>query len=413
MDNLSHSIIGAAVGAVVQRSLPAEADSGAQRLRQRLLILACVLASNFPDLDLLLSPLLQQPLGYLLHHRGFTHTALLAIPQGLLLAALLWLGWPAARTLLSNSRTARRGLGLAIGMGLALHLAMDYTNSYGLHPWYPFNARWFYGDMVFIVEPLFWVVLGVPLAMLVQRPGLRYGCLLALAGVVLACAAKAYLLWPAVLVLVVLGASVALAQRRAGAQGRAGLLLGLALGGAFLALQAGTSMLARQAVTAALQQHDPKAQVLDVAMTAFPSMPLCWSYASVESNPQHGYYRLRRGVLSLTPALACPAALVGEEASQALSPQVGEFAHVLAPLAALQQLQQRNCVVDAWLRFARLPVLLLSTGTLSDYRFAATPKGNFTTLTTAGQPTAGCPAGVPQWDYPRQDLLTQPANGIL
>jgi inner membrane protein len=41
MDNLSHSIIGAAVGAVVQRSLPAEADSGAQRLRQRLLILAC------------------------------------------------------------------------------------------------------------------------------------------------------------------------------------------------------------------------------------------------------------------------------------------------------------------------------------------------------------------------------------
>jgi hypothetical protein len=66
--------------------------------------------------------------------------------------------------------------GLAIGMGLALHLAMDYTNSYGLHPWYPFNARWFYGDMVFIVEPLFWVVLGVPLAMLVQRPGLRYGC---------------------------------------------------------------------------------------------------------------------------------------------------------------------------------------------------------------------------------------------
>ncbi|MYM38745.1 metal-dependent hydrolase [Duganella qianjiadongensis] len=415
MDNLTHSIIGAAVGVVVQRSLPAEPDSAAQRLRHRLLLLACVLASNFPDLDLLLSPLLQQPLGYLLHHRGFTHTALLAIPQGLLLAGLLWLLWPAARTLLRASRTARRGLGLAIGLGLALHLLMDYSNSYGLHPWYPFDARWFYGDMVFIVEPLFWVLLGVPLAMLVRRPWLRYGWLLALAGVVLAFAFKAYLLWPALAALGLLGVAGAWVQRRAGEQGRAGLLLGLALSAVFLGLQAYTSQLGRQAVTAALQQLDPKAQVLDVAMTAFPSMPLCWTYASVESNPRQGYYRLRRGVLSLSPALDCPAALVGSEARQPLSPTVSEFAHVLAPLAALQTLQEQNCMAAAWLRFARLPALVLATGSLSDYRFAATPKGNFTVLETAGagQPPGQCPSGVPQWDYPRQDLLVPRVNGIL
>lgn len=413
MDNLTHSIIGAAVGVVVQRSLPAEPDSAAQRLRHRLLLLACVLASNFPDLDLLLSPLLQQPLGYLLHHRGFTHTALLAIPQGLLLAGLLWLLWPATRALLRASRTARLGLGLAIGAGLALHLLMDYSNSYGLHPWYPFDARWFYGDMVFIVEPLFWVLLGVPLAMLVRRPWLRYGWLLALAGAVLAFAFKAYLLWPVVAVLGLLGVAGAWAQRHAGEQGRAGLLLGLALSIAFLCLQATTSNLGRQAVTAALQQQDPKAQVLDVAMTAFPSMPLCWTYASVESNPRQGYYRLRRGVISLSPALDCPAALVGSEARQSLSPTVSEFAHVLAPLAALQMLQQKDCVADAWLRFARLPALVLATGSLSDYRFAATPKGNFTVLETAGQPVGKCPAGVPQWDYPRQDLLAPRVIGIL
>lgn len=413
MDNLTHSIIGAAVGAVVQRSLAPETDAPSQRLRHRLLLLACALASNFPDLDLILSPLLQQPLGYLLHHRGFTHTALLAIPQGLLLAGLLWLLWPAARQLLRTSRTARRGLGLAIGSGLALHLLMDYTNSYGLHPWYPFDARWFYGDMVFIIEPLFWVVLGVPLALLVRRPWLRYGWLMLLGVVLLALAALNYLLWPAVLLLGVLGLAGALVQRRAGEQGRAGLLLGLGLSVAFLCLQAGTSYLGRRAVTAALQQHDNKAQVLDVAMTAFPSMPLCWAYASVESNPKHGYYRLRRGVLSLMPAVACPAALVGQEVSQPLSPQVGEFAHVMAPIAALQELQQKNCVVDAWLRFARLPALTLATGTLGDYRFAVTPNGNFTTLETAAWPASACPRGVPQWDYPRKDMLAAPATGIF
>lgn len=415
MDNLTHSIIGAAVGAVVQRSLPAEATPDAQRLRHRLLLVATALASNFPDLDLVLSPLLQAPLGYLLHHRGYTHTALLALPQGLMLAALIWLCWPAARALLRTSSMARRALGLGIGLGLALHLLMDYSNSYGLHPWYPFDARWFYGDMVFIVEPLFWVVLGVPLARMIARRWLRYAVLLALAAVLLVCARQALLAWPAVLVLGLLGGLGALVQGRSEDQGQgqgiAGLLLGLALSGAFLVLQGYASMQGRQMLTALLQQQDPRAQVVDVAMTAFPSMPLCWSYASVESNPRQGYYRLRRGVLSLAPAVSCPAALAAAEPTHPLSPAVQEIAQVLMPLAALQKLKDTNCAADAWLRFARLPALALVNGTLGDYRFAATPSGNFTTLETAH--TGTCPVGVPQWDYPRRDLLSVPANGIL
>ncbi len=427
MDNLTHSIIGAAVGAVVQRTLPAEATPEAQRLRHCLLLVATALASNFPDLDLLLSPLLQAPLGYLLHHRGYTHTALLALPQGLLLAALIWLCWPAARTLLRTSSTARRALGLGIGLGLALHLLMDYCNSYGLHPWYPFDARWFYGDMVFIVEPLFWVVLGVPLALMIARRWLRYGSLLALAGVLLVCAQRGLLAWPALLVLGLLGALCALVQARATvpqpvkdqAQGPvqgpvrscAGLLLGLALSGGFLALQSYASHQGRQMLTTLLQQQDPRAQVVDVAMTAFPSMPLCWTYASVESNPRQGYYRLRRGVLSLAPAVTCPAALAAAEPGNALSPAVQEIAQVLIPLSELQKLKESNCAAEAWLRFARLPALLLATGTLGDYRFAATPNGNFTTLETAQ--TGKCPVGVPQWDYPRRDLLSAPVEPIV
>ena len=38
------------------------------------------------------------------------------------------------------------------------HLVLDWTNSYGVHPFWPFDDRWRYGDAVFIVEPWLWVV---------------------------------------------------------------------------------------------------------------------------------------------------------------------------------------------------------------------------------------------------------------
>ncbi|MDB5756410.1 MAG: hypothetical protein JWR56_2838, partial [Massilia sp.] len=169
MDNLSHSVVGLAVGELVQRSLAPESDPLDQRVRRRMLLLACWAASNFPDLDLVLTPLLPKPLGYLLHHRGHTHTLLLALPQALLLAALIWLLWPAARRLLGRSSLARRGLALAIGVGFVLHLSMDYLNSYGIHPFYPLDMHWLYGDMIFILEPVFWVAAGVPLALMAGR----------------------------------------------------------------------------------------------------------------------------------------------------------------------------------------------------------------------------------------------------
>src|SRR5471030_2091417 len=94
------------------------------------------------------------------------------------------------------------------------------------------------------------------------------------------------------------------------------------------------------------------------------------------------------GVASLAPEwlapLACPAGLVGSpEQVQALSPGVQQFGTVLASLTALRMLKDENCQADAWLRFARMPALMLSTGELADYRFAATPRGNFTTLHAA------------------------------
>ncbi|MGV7209580.1 metal-dependent hydrolase [Oxalobacteraceae bacterium A2-2] len=410
MDNLTHTIIGFGAGELVHRSLAAEQTPARQQTRHRLLLLACALASNFPDLDLLLTGRLAQPLGYLLEHRGHTHTLLWAIPQGLLLAALLWLLWPGARALLRHSRPARRGLawpGLAasIAAGLLLHLLMDYTNSYGVHPFHPFDGRWLYGDMVFIVEPWFWVTIGAAMAFVMRWRGLRIAGFGLLALALLAFVLQGYLGWTSLAALLLAAAVCGWAQWRSGPHGRGGLLLALLLSVGFIGVQELASSAGRRQITAALQRIDPAARVLDVAMTAFPSQPLCWAYASVETDQAAGTYRLRRGVASIAPdwlaPSACPAALLERRAMAQLAPGVLQADSASAGIALLRRLRQADCRVDAWLRFGRLPAL--TDHTLSDYRFAATPRGNFSDL--ALKTPAGDCGGVPGWGYPRADLL--------
>lgn len=412
MDNLTHSIIGFGAGELLHRSLPREPDDGAQRVRHRLLLVACALASNFPDLDLVLNNLLPPPLGYLLHHRGHTHTALLAIPQALLLAALIWLLWPSARTLLKASTTARWGLAASIALGFALHLAMDFTNSYGVHPWYPFDGRWVYGDMVFIIEPLFWVAIGVPMALIMRWRTARWLALAGLLAALVAFAVKGYLGWIALAILLKVAVLCGAVQTRSGRDSRAGVALGLAIGIGFIAVQGVASHLGRAQITAALQQVDPASKVLDVVMTAFPSQPLCWAYVSVESNEAAGMYRLRRGIASLAPQwvapLSCSSGLVEHGPSVALAPGVAQFGMKQDDLGRLRTLSVDNCRVNAWLRFGRAPAFDSEGDALSDYRFAMTPRGNFTTMALASPEP--CPTGVPGWGYPRADLLHDAAK---
>jgi inner membrane protein len=39
------------------------------------------------------------------------------------------------------------------------HLLLDWTNNYGLRPFFPFSPRWYAGSFVFIAEPVLWAVL--------------------------------------------------------------------------------------------------------------------------------------------------------------------------------------------------------------------------------------------------------------
>jgi inner membrane protein len=407
MDNLSHSIVGLAVGELVHLSVAPEPDADAQKLRRRMLLAACWAASNFPDLDLLLKWMLPTPLGYLLHHRGHTHTLLYALPQALLLCALIWLLWPDARRLLAHSCAARRAMAAAIAIGLLLHLSMDFLNSYGLHPFYPIDKRWLYGDMIFILEPVFWVAAGLPLVLMVRRRIPRLALLALMCAVPLWAARAGFLHWSSLALLAVVGLMVGAAQSHMG--GRRGLLAGLGACIAFVAVQGAGSARGVRELAADLRQRSPAAALVDASMTAYPANPLCWNFVAIERDDAAGTYRLRRGVLSLAPAVLaveqCPAGLAGGVRHVNGNGAMAILLDNAGSLAAFRRLEQENCYFRDWLRFARAPLV---AGTVaSDIRFGTGLAPNFSTIDLARFTGRACPANVPQWEFPRADLLRQ------
>lgn len=421
MDNITHSLTGLALGELVERSLPVEPDPERARLRHRLLLVSSWTANNFPDLDLVLTPLAPRPLGYLLQHRGHTHTLLAAIPQALLLLALIWLLWPAARRLLRESAQARGATVGVVLLGMLLHVGMDFMNVYGVHPFYPFDGRWFYGDMVFIAEPVFWIAFGTPLAM-TARPGATRNVACALLVLVPALfTALGYLQWSSLAGLALIAAVLVSVQRRISARARTALVTSFAIAGLFVAGQAMAVREAR-AVVAAEPRHG---RLLDAALSAFPANPLCWSVIATELDGEGGTYEVRRALLSIAPQVvpveSCPSQIAGPApapsarvagpASAAMG-AIGSARKVAwqwsqtKRVADLRGLRARDCGVDAWLRFARAPAL--EDGYATDARFGPPGTLNFSSLAFGARLGEPCTYPVPAWGYPRADLLGLP-----
>jgi inner membrane protein len=343
------------------------------------------------------------PLGYLLEHRGHTHTFLLELPQALLLCALLWLLWPAARRLLGASGTARGVLAATVISGFLLHIGMDAMNSYGVHPFYPFSGRWFYGDLVFIIEPVFWIGAGVPLIMTIERRWLQLAWLGVLGAVLAACVLKGFLHWGSWLLLACMAALIVLIMRDA--PPRRGLLAGLGACLAFVGVQAAASSSAGAALSAELARRAPGSTLVDAALTAYPANPLCWNAVVIEHRPGSDAYQLRRSVLSLAPGWlpvsACPAGLTGAVSAPA-SQGIATLSSDVSSLSALRQRAASDCYLQAWLRFARMPQL--EGEVASDARFGTTLAPNFSTIDLSDFKGRTCPQA-PAWGMPRADLL--------
>lgn len=146
MENICHTLVGGAL-----------ARSGFDRYTP-LALPALLVSANFPDIDTV--SFLAGDLTYLEHHRGLTHSILGLAVSALGLAAFFW---TVGRFLKSRDpeREQVRFVRILVvcSAGLASHFLLDWTNSYGVKPWLPFDATWFYGDLVFIVDPWLWLIL--------------------------------------------------------------------------------------------------------------------------------------------------------------------------------------------------------------------------------------------------------------
>ena len=147
MDNLTHTLVGLAA-----------AKAGLERLSPGATAV-CLLAANAPDADIVAA--FGGSWFYLKHHRGITHS----IVGTLAIALLIPLFYYAGDRLLAHwrGRAAQVRLpGLLIASLLlsASHPLMDWTNNYGVRPLLPWSGQWFYGDLVYIIDPWLWLALG-------------------------------------------------------------------------------------------------------------------------------------------------------------------------------------------------------------------------------------------------------------
>jgi inner membrane protein len=154
MDNLCHSLAGAAIAeAVGRRRLP------------RVTLLG-VIAANIPDVDAL-TYVFAGPSTAVAFRRGWTH-GLPALATWALLLCTAFAWWAARRPTVAgldrgdppadhrrSSASVRWHEYLPVAaVAVVSHPVLDWMNTYGVRFLMPFSDRWFYGDTLFIVDPV-------------------------------------------------------------------------------------------------------------------------------------------------------------------------------------------------------------------------------------------------------------------
>jgi inner membrane protein len=117
------------------------------------------LAAEAPDLDVF-SRFGGSAFG-LNHHRGFTHSILGTPIVAAAVVAFIYLIWRLrGRKTRNPNLPPRWGLLFAYACLAGLsHLLLDFTNNYGVRPFWPFSERWYSADLVFIIDPILLLVL--------------------------------------------------------------------------------------------------------------------------------------------------------------------------------------------------------------------------------------------------------------
>ena len=147
LEPITHLLTGACIGrAGLNRKTP-------------LATATLTLAAEAPDLDVVGQ--LRGPVFGFAHHRGFTHSFLGVPLVAALVIAIMCLIWRLRGRRTNDPRLPVRWGLLYLYACLAgfSHILLDFTNNYGVRPFWPFSERWYSWDIVFIVEPVLLVLL--------------------------------------------------------------------------------------------------------------------------------------------------------------------------------------------------------------------------------------------------------------
>lgn len=419
LDNVTHAIAGALTAEILvhvrRRIEGGGAPAPSAPAFERAAWAVSMLAQNLPDADALYTGMTGGALGYLLHHRGHTHTVALA-PVVALVAYALVAGWVRLRKHALTVADRRWLAGIAL-LGPFGHIALDFSNEYGVHPFWPFDSGWSYGDTIFIVEPLFWAV-AVPalFAATIWKPGRVVWAALLVLGLA-STWAVGFVPWPSAVAATALAAIAVVVARRASPAMSAVVALVGSL--ALVAMFATASAAAASSVRRALDDKHPDWETVDVSRSPLPATPLCWQAVVVQRSRDGQRYALRTAEVSAWPALVSASSCVrGPLVTTArLAPGDVRERDVLVtgslerPLADVRELARR-CDVAAYLRWSRAPFfepIVTGDGAFvaGDLRYDRAPDIEFAE-TRLPRVVEQCPRWVPPWRPPRSDLLGPP-----
>jgi inner membrane protein len=417
MDNLTHTVIGVAAGAAaahIAGRLRARPDGGLTPATRNFAFIAIgMIGGNLPDSDLLVS-YGDGKLGYLLQHRGYTHTFLGCLALALVLFCAVLATLRARRQ--RPDAADLRGLAAMSLLAVFLHLGMDALNSYGVHPYWPLDNRWSYGDSVFIVEPWYWIAAAPLLFAVRARLGrIALGVLLfaaLAANVLLHRGEVAWLLGVAGLT-----AMLVLVGRRCSAQVAAWSATALMAAVTLCFTLAGRDA-ARETEALALRSF-PGESLIDHVLTPLPTHPFCWDLLLLQRDATR--YIARRALLATGPqasVAACPRLFPPGEGSAPWQPAGAEdttrvrwLGEMALPLGQLADLVAGHCAADALMQFVRAPFAVRRQGRwlIGDLRFDREADAGFAELELDPAAPPGCPRPAP-WVPPRAELLGPAAD---
>ncbi len=410
MDNLTHTLAGVLVGETIARVTRPRADGLPDPQRRNLFVTLTAIGSSMPDLDFLSSMISGDKLEYLIEHRGHTHTVIGAVIGAAVLfaCALAWCRW--RRLPLTRSDLLQIG-GISL-LTLLLHVAMDFANNYGVHPFWPFYNGWFYGGAIFIWEPLLWSA-AAPLVFILRTKFARALIAVLLIAAIAACFGSG--LVPTVSSAVMVAMTIIMLAAGRYAAARTAVVAGIGLWIAITLTFTLGRVTARSQLESFAADRFPGAAVLDYVLTPMPADPLCWDVMLPMTKGDE--YTIRHGVWSVLPGLVpadrCPgrglftditAPLVEVDGENSL--QMHWRGEIRMPRDELSTLARERCEVAAFLQFARVPWALRKEKAwiVGDLRYDREPDVGFAELELEDG-AQKCLSSKAPWIPPRADLL--------